>query len=101
MVALVRSPAPIEDGRPSGRGDGRHAAGDPGPPPGAGRAGGRHAADDEAELDDETVVTPPRQRTDESAAYRIVSRIGADRPARIVATRVSPERPEPGAEQEE
>ena len=102
----MRSPAPIDDGRPSGRGAGRHAADGPGPPPGTGRAAGRHAADPapQPEPDDETVVTPPRQRTDESAAYRIVSRIGADRPSRIVAARVAPqqpERPEPGEDHDE
>jgi hypothetical protein len=59
MVAQVRSPAP----------------------------GGRHAADPDDDAD-ETWITPPRQRTDDSPAVRIVSRIGADRPSRIIATKI-------------
>ena len=38
--------------------------------------------------------TPPRQRTDESTAIRIVSRIGADRPSRGSSPR-APSRPSP------
>jgi hypothetical protein len=79
MVAQVRSPAPTEDGRPSDRGAGRHAADPPRPA-------------------DETVVTPPRQRTDESTAIRIVSRIGADRPSRVIAARFEPPEPPPPAD---
>src|SRR6185503_776281 len=66
----VRSPAPADEGQPSGP------------------RGGRHAAPDE---DDETRIVAPRQRTDESAA--VISRIGADRPSRIIATRIEPDEP--------
>lgn len=102
MVAHVRSPSPIDDDRPSDRANrANRGTGGTGGTARTSRTGstartssvGRHAAEP---ADDETVVTPPRQRTDDSTAQRIVSLIGSDRPSRIIGTRIEPpERPPP------